>query len=102
MAVIKGLEWTFNTVTAENDKWSPTYIPDLYEDIFAYKQINQASNVLEIGIGTGQATVPILETGCTLTAVELGDKLAFELAERPFAEVRGIGRECHSLFLMNE
>lgn len=76
MSVIKGLEWTFNTVAAEYDKWRPTYVPELYEDIFAYKEINQASNVLEIGIGTGQATVPILETGCTLTAVELGDKLA--------------------------
>lgn len=48
MSVIKGLEWTFNTVAAKYDKWSPTYPPDLYEDIFSYKQINQSSNVLEI------------------------------------------------------
>ena len=76
MAVIKGLEWTFNTVASEYDKWSPTYVQELYEDTFAYKKVEQSSNVLEIGIGTGQATVPILETGCTLIAVELGDKLA--------------------------
>lgn len=87
MGVIKGLEWTFNTVAAEYDKWSPTYVPDLYEDIFVYKQINQASNVLEIGIGTGQATAPILETGCTLTAVELGDKLA-EFSRQKFREYK--------------
>jgi len=85
IAVIKGLEWTFNTVAAEYDKWSPTYIQDLYEDIFAYKQINQTSNVLEIGIGTGQATVPILETGCILTAVELGDRLA-EFTRQKFSK----------------
>jgi ubiquinone/menaquinone biosynthesis C-methylase UbiE len=83
MAVIKGLEWTFNTVAAAYDKWSPNYIPELYQDIFAYKPIGQASNVLEIGIGTGQATAPILETGCTLTAVELGDKLA-EIVRQKF------------------
>lgn len=61
MAIIKGLEWTFNTVANEYDKWSPTYVSDLYEDIFSYKQIDKASNVLEIGIGTGQATEPILK-----------------------------------------
>jgi len=43
--------------------------------LFSYKKINQSSNVLEIGIGTGQATLPILEKGCSLTAIELGDKL---------------------------
>jgi ubiquinone/menaquinone biosynthesis C-methylase UbiE len=87
MSVIKGLEWTFNTVAAEYDKWNPTYVPELYEDVFAYKEINQASNVLEIGIGTGQATVPILETGCTLTAVELGDKLA-EFTRQKFSKYK--------------
>lgn len=85
MPVIKGLEWTFNTVAAEYDKWSPTYVPELYEDIFTFKKINQTSNALEIGIGTGQATVPILETGCTLTAVELGDKLA-EFTRQKFSK----------------
>ena len=31
---------------------------------------------LEIGIGTGQATLPILQTKCKLTAIEIGEKLA--------------------------
>lgn len=75
-AIIKGLEKTFNEVFSEYDKWRPTYVKELYEDIFAAKEINQSSKVLEIGIGTGQATLPILEKGCSLTAVELGDKLA--------------------------
>ncbi len=26
MSVIKGLEWTFNTVASEYDKWNPTYL----------------------------------------------------------------------------
>jgi len=85
MAIIQGLEWTFNTVAAEYDKWSPTYIQPLYDDLLAYQPINPASHVLEIGIGTGQATAPILKTGCTLTAVELGDQLA-ELSRQKFAE----------------
>ena len=76
MTTIKGLETTFNSVYAQYDKWRPSYLKELYDDIFDAKEINALSNVLEIGIGTGQATLPILETGCKLTAIELGDKLA--------------------------
>ncbi|WMJ87427.1 class I SAM-dependent methyltransferase [Anaerocolumna sp. MB42-C2] len=76
MPIIKGLETTFNTVYSEYDKWRPTYPKELYEDIFNLIVIDKLSNVLEIGIGTGQATSPLLETGCSLTAIELGDQLA--------------------------
>ncbi|WP_238917458.1 class I SAM-dependent methyltransferase [Clostridium sp. YIM B02555] len=76
MSIITGLENTFNLVCTEYDKWRPTYVKALYDDIFDAKEINSSSNVLEVGIGTGQATLPIIETGCKLTAIELGDKLA--------------------------
>lgn len=85
MTSIKGLETKFNEVYAEYDKWRPTYIDQLYKDIMDFKEINQSSNVLEIGIGTGQATVPILEKGCFLTAIELGDKLA-EYTKQKFSK----------------
>lgn len=87
MAIIKGLETTFNTVYSEYDRWRPTYVTELYDDIFAAKEIDQASNVLEIGIGTGQATLPILERGCSLTAIELGDKLA-EYTKQKFSKFK--------------
>lgn len=76
MAITKGLETTFNGVYAEYDRWRPTYVPELYKDIMEFKKIDKSSNVLEVGVGTGQATLPILEKGCSLTAIELGDKLA--------------------------
>lgn len=76
MSVIAGLNLTFNTVAAEYDKWREEYVPELFKDIFSYKQINESSNVLEIGIGTGQATKPVLETGCSLRAVEPGAELS--------------------------
>lgn len=82
MPIIKGLETTFNTVYHEYDKWRPTYLRELYDDIFDIKEITPLSNVLEIGIGTGQATLPILETGCNLTAIELGDQLAEYVKEK--------------------
>ena len=85
MAIIQGLEWTFNTVAEEYDKWSPEYVPELYADLFAYQPLTSDSEVLEIGIGTGQATTPILKTGCRLTAVELGDQLA-ALTRKKFSD----------------
>ena len=85
MAIIKGLETKFNEVHVEYDKWRPTYISELYKDIMDFNEINEFSNVLEIGIGTGQATLPILEKGCLLTAIELGDKLA-EFTKEKFSK----------------
>lgn len=69
---MKGLEWTFDTVASAYEKYRPGYADELYKRLFAYIPINETSKVLEIGIGGGQATLPILQTGCKLTAVEYG------------------------------
>jgi len=79
----------FDNIAAEYDKWRPAYPPELYADIFSYTNITETSRVLEVGIGTGKATLPILETNCRLTAVELGDKMA-AYARRKFAEYDNI------------
>lgn len=85
MAASKGLEWTFNTEAEKYEKIRPGYVSELYEDIYDYIPINQSSNVVEIGIGGGQATLPVLVTGCKLTAVEYGANLA-ELCRKKFKE----------------
>jgi len=79
----------FNEIADEYDKWRPAYTPELYADIMAYSGINETSRALEIGIGTGIATLPILETNCRITAIELGDKLA-EYTKRKFAGFNNI------------
>ena len=50
MAIIKGLEWTFNTVAEEYDKWSPEYVSELYEDLFDYQPLTLNSEALEVGL----------------------------------------------------
>lgn len=70
------LRTTFNTDEYNYDKARPNYPSELFEDIFHYSNICSDCNVLEIGIGTGQATLPFLQRGFNLTAVELGDRLA--------------------------
>ena len=66
----------FNEDVGNYDKWRPTYCDELFNDILNYSQVEYGKKVIEIGIGTGQATKPFLDKGCKLTAVELGKDLA--------------------------
>lgn len=87
MPVMKGLEWTFDTVAARYEKFRPGYTDDLYKMLFDYIAIDSSSNAVEIGIGGGQATLPVLKTGCILTAVEYGENFS-KLCEKKFGEYK--------------
>ena len=76
MPLNAGKEWTFNTVADTYEKIRPSYPVELYRTPFDYAPLDASSSAVEIGIGGGQAAPPVLETGCALTAVEYGDKLA--------------------------
>lgn len=76
------LRRTFNTDEYNYDKSRPDYPKELFNDIFDYINLSENSNILEIGIGTGQATLPFLNKGCNVTAVELGDKLTRYCAQK--------------------
>ena len=79
MSALKGLEWTFDTVASTYEKLRPGYVEELYRALFAYIPISENSNVVEVGSGGGQATVPLLKTGCRLTAVEYGEQFSHAL-----------------------
>jgi 16S rRNA A1518/A1519 N6-dimethyltransferase RsmA/KsgA/DIM1 with predicted DNA glycosylase/AP lyase activity len=69
----------FDTIPEEFDKWRPRYCEELFTDLIEHSKLNSnktAKTALEIGPGTGQATEPILKTGCAYLAVELGENLA--------------------------
>lgn len=83
MPVIKDLEWTFDTVASTYEKLRPGYTDDLYKMLFEYSAVDNSSYVVEIGIGGGQATLPILKTGCIFTAVEYGENFS-KLCEKKF------------------
>ncbi len=85
MSEAKGLEWTFDTVASVYEKFRPSYPAALYEMIGNYTTLNEACHAVEVGIGSGQATLPILKTGCNLTAVECGREFS-ELCEKKFKE----------------
>lgn len=70
------LRFTFNEDVVNYDRMRPTYAKELHEAILQFSGLDSTKNALEIGIGTGQATLPFLQTGCKLTAVELGEAMA--------------------------
>ncbi len=88
MPVIKGLGWTFDTVSATYEKLRPGYVDELYDTLFAYQRLNAGSHAIEVGIGGGQATKPVLDTGCTVTAVEPGENFC-ALCKEKFAAYPG-------------
>lgn len=85
MPSLKGLEWTFDTVAAKYEKMRPRYVAELYQEIFDYIPISEDSNVIEVGSGGGQATEPLLKTGCKLTAIEYGKEFS-SLLQNKFRE----------------
>ena len=82
MPANNGKEWTFNTVAGIYEKIRPGYPDELYQALFAYCPLDASGRAVEIGIGGGQATPPVLETGCELTAVEYGGLLAQQCREK--------------------
>lgn len=65
----------FNEDAYNYDQYRPTYPEEMFLDIMNYSNLSLEDKALEIGIGTGQATVPILHSGCRVTAIELGENL---------------------------
>ena len=72
----------FDTIPEEFDKYRPRYCNQLFEELIDHAKIDNDKSVLEIGPGTGQATDPILNTGCDYLAIELGEHLAEKMKSK--------------------
>lgn len=72
----------FDSIPELFDKYRPRYTPELFAELIAYANIGKNSTVLEMGPGTGQATDPILNTGCSYNAIEIGENLAQKMVEK--------------------
>lgn len=75
------LRLTFGTDAERYDRVRPGYPEQLFDDLAQLACIGPGCRVLEIGVGTGQATIPLAQRGCRLVGVELSPQLA-AVAER--------------------
>ncbi|MBP5151486.1 MAG: Type 1 glutamine amidotransferase-like domain-containing protein [Lachnospiraceae bacterium] len=72
----------FDTIPDEFDKFRPRYSKELFCFLNDRAGVGPGKRVLEIGPGTGQATDPVLETGCEYHAIELGEHLYRKMLEK--------------------
>jgi SAM-dependent methyltransferase len=70
------LRTTFDQVPLLYDRARPTYPSQLFDDLVALARLSEAARLIEIGCGTGQATLALAERGYAITCVELGEQLA--------------------------
>jgi len=85
------LRTTFDRVSEQYDAARPTYPAALFDDLVELARIPPGGRILEIGPGTGKATVALAERGFDVLGVELGSRLAGvarrRLAGFPHAEI---------------
>ena len=95
MALVAGdrdrLRTTFDGAALLYDEVRPGYPEKLFDDVVSLSGIPPGGRVLEIGCGTGQATLPFARRDYRVLCVELGENLAAvarrNLASYPRAEV---------------
>ncbi len=82
----------FDNEAAFYDRLRPGYPRQLFDLLSREAHLVPGSQILEIGPGTGQASLPMAERGYSLTAVEPGRQLAAILIQKlaPYADAKVI------------
>jgi SAM-dependent methyltransferase len=79
------LRTTFGQDAELYDQCRPTYPPQLFTDLATLADLGPQTRVLEIGCGTGQATLPLAQRGCHVVAMDLSPGMA-AVARRNLAQ----------------
>ena len=85
----EGLRQTFDIAAERYDQARPHYESQVFDDLAVLAQLEAGSRILEVGCGTGQATLPLAERGYRIVALELGARLA-EIARRTVAAYKSV------------
>jgi SAM-dependent methyltransferase len=80
---------SFNQVAEDYDRYRPSYPAAIFERIL--ERVPEGGRVLEVGSGTGKASQPFVEHGCSLVCIEPGGNLA-AVARRKFSAAVSAGR----------
>jgi SAM-dependent methyltransferase len=79
------LRRTFDSAADRYDQARPSYPEQLFDDLVMLAGLHAGDRLLEVGCGTGKATVPLARRGFRLSCLELGEQLA-AVASRNLAE----------------
>jgi SAM-dependent methyltransferase len=78
----------FGEVADLYDRHRPGYPQELFDELMTFGQLGPGDTALEIGAGTGKATVPLVRRGLRVTAVEPNHQMA-EVARANLAGTTG-------------
>lgn len=89
MSLNRSARTSFNRVARLYDEARPGYPEALIEDVLSSSGIPPGGRILEIGCGTGKATVSFARRGYSMLCLELGENLAAVAREncRPYPRV---------------
>jgi SAM-dependent methyltransferase len=80
---------SFNDVAALYDERRPGYPDAVYDDVIAQTGLVRGTRLLEIGAGTGHATLAFANRGFAIDCIELGEEMA-AIARRKFAGCQAV------------
>lgn len=83
------LRETFEEAPELYDRVRPGYPDELFDDLVRLAGLRERSRILELGCGTGQATVPLAQRGFEVVAIELGAGLA-EVAKQKLSALPAV------------
>jgi ubiquinone/menaquinone biosynthesis C-methylase UbiE len=67
---------TFNEIASLYDGARPDYPEALFDDVITLSGVPAGGTMLEIGSGTGKATLPLARRGFSILGIELGEQMA--------------------------
>lgn len=71
----KMFDASFDIFANNYDDVRPGYPKEMYEDITKICKLGESSSVIEIGAGSGIATIELAKTGCRIVGIEPGSNL---------------------------
>ncbi|MXX82331.1 MAG: methyltransferase domain-containing protein [Chloroflexi bacterium] len=66
----------YDQAAARYDRARPAYPEALFDDIQAFARLDENARVLEVGCGSGQATLSLARRGWQIDCIELSERLA--------------------------
>ena len=70
----QSLKYSFGDIAEEYDAIRPGYPTELYNTLVLHCQLNSTTKALEIGCGTGQATIDLIKHIGKLLCIDLGEE----------------------------